>query len=283
MGNAGGGRIEPHPGIPALNTSFGACWVCQAFWEGFSILSQLEQRCLPHCSGLFLPLLVRLALCRSPWAMAVPRISTEEGMEGVRGGAPQPRQNPTRQVCPRADSACSSTALRRLCPPRAARSQVARCSRRLPAPACQVWQSPGRATLPGWGCAPEPPLHPMAAAASPVGRSVLPHCDSLRPLGVCIDQLGSLGAQFLPCQGKSVSIIHLCELCPSCRAGGDKHGALFSGLDKLGCARGCLLLLGLCWGSCFCQRMLFLLNSFKISLSPCSEMAGMRKWLLILV
>lgn len=45
----------------------------------------------------------------------------------------------------------------------------------------------------------------------------------------------------------------------------------------------CLLLVGFCWGSCFCQRMLGLHNSFKISLSPCSGMAGMRKWLLILV
>lgn len=55
------------------------------------------------------------------------------------------------------------------------------------------------------------------------------------------------------------------------------------GLDKLGCARGCLLVLELCWGSCFCQRMLCFHNSFKILLSPCSGMAGMRKWLLILV
>lgn len=44
-----------------------------------------------------------------------------------------------------------------------------------------------------------------------------------------------------------------------------------------------LLLLGPWWGNCFCQRMLCLCNSFKISLSPCSGMAGMRKWLLILV
>lgn len=143
------------------------------------------------------------------------------GDGGGAGGALHPRQNPTWQVCPRADSACSSTALRRPCPPRGARSQVARCSRRLPAPACQVWQRPGRATLPGWGwgCAPEPPLHPMAAAASAVGLSVLPHCDFLRSLGVCIAQLGSLGAQ-IPLggrQGKWVSIIHLCELCPPCQ------------------------------------------------------------------
>lgn len=146
------------------------------------------------------------------------------------GGALHPRQNPTRQVCPRADSACSSTALRRLCPPRGAWSQVARCSQHLPAPACQVWQRPGRATLPSWdwGCAPEPPLHPMAAAALAVLLPALPHCDSLRPLGVYIAQLGSQGAQILQggSQGKCVSIIHLSGLCPPCRSGGDKHGAL---------------------------------------------------------
>lgn len=143
------------------------------------------------------------------------------------GGALHPRQNPTRQVCPRADCACSSSALAASARP-GARSQVARCSRHLPAPACQVWQRPGGATWPGWGCAPEPPLHPMAAVALDLGLPALPHCDSLRSLGVFIAQLGSLGAQILQgeSQGKWVSVIHLCGLCLPCRTGGDKHRAL---------------------------------------------------------
>lgn len=180
----------------------------------------------PVPAGAEVPVPLLWSLPASPWeAGFVPeplgngRAKDQHpgGDGGGAGGAPHPWQNPTRQVCPRADSACSSTALCCLCPPRGARSQVARCSQRLPAPACQVWQRPGSTMLPGWGCAPEPPLHPMAAAASAVGLSLLHRCDFLKPLGVQI----LLGWR----QGTLVSIIHLCELCHPCRTGGDKCGA----------------------------------------------------------
>lgn len=228
MGSTGEGRIEPHPGIPVLSKGLEHAGHSRASGKGFPSC--------PSWSRAACPLL--WSLPASPWeagcvleppGSGCAKDQHPRGDGGGAGGALHPQQNPTWQVCPRADSACSSTALHRLCPPRGDRSQVARCSRRLPAPACQVWQRPGGATLPGWGwgCAPEPPLRPMAAAASAVGFSV-PHCDFLRSLGVCIAQLGSLRAQILlgGRQGKWVSIIHLCELCPPCRTGYDKHRAL---------------------------------------------------------
>lgn len=202
--NAGGGRIELHPGIPALSRGLEHAGYSRASGKGFLSCPSWSRGACPTA-------LVSSCLSLGGWlCAAAPGQWPCQGSAPRRewrgaGGALHPWQNPTRQVCPRADSACSSTALCCLCPPRGARSQVARCSQRLPAPACQVWQRPGSTMLPGWGCAPEPPLHPMAAAASAVGLSLLHHCDFLR-------------------QGKLVSIIHLCELCHPCRTGGDKYG-----------------------------------------------------------
>lgn len=172
--------------------------------------------------------------------MAVLRIGTpgQRGWRGCGWCSTPPSKTRTCRFVSEAASACSSAALRRLCPPRGDRSQVARCSRRLPAAACQVWQRPGRATLPA---CPELGLLSRAPRSVPAaGLRALPRCSSPETPRCPYSPAEIIGGGQVfqgGSRGRWVSVTHLRGLCPSRGTGGGKQGALL-GAAEVGMCRG---------------------------------------------